>query len=101
GGEQAVTHTDWSPLARFPAVAVVPDRDEAGRHFALLVAATLRRQAPTQAVHIVDLPGLPPKGDIVEWIAAVGTADAFRGILAATPETAELEAIEDDDDPCR
>jgi len=49
-------------------VAILPDNDEPGRKHARDVALSLRGIA-TQ-VKVVDLPGLPKKGDVSDWLAA-------------------------------
>ena len=106
GGEQAIKQTDWAPLARFASVAIVVDNDPAGEKFGRLVAAGLKAQSPDQSIKIVRLPNLPPKGDIVEWIAAGGTAEQFRQVVEQLPD-ARVEPVqitaasEAEDDPHR
>src|SRR5262249_36916577 len=53
-------------------VVIIPDNDEAGRRHARQVAAAL--QGIAASVTILELPGLPEKGDVSDWIAAGGTA---------------------------
>src|SRR5262249_11093150 len=48
------------------AVYILPDNDEPGRKHAQLVARNLDPVA--RSVRIVELPGLPPKGDIKQWL---------------------------------
>jgi putative DNA primase/helicase len=52
-------------FAGFDAV-ILPDNDDAGYKHAREVAATLRRVAAS--VRILELPGLPPKGDVSDWL---------------------------------
>src|SRR4051812_20469127 len=54
-------------------VLVLPDNDDAGREHARKVAASLHGVADSVAV--LDLPDLPPKGDVSDWLARGGTAD--------------------------
>jgi hypothetical protein len=54
-------------------VIILPDNDEKGREHAEHVAASLRGIAAS--VRILDLPGLPEKGDVLDWAAAGGTAE--------------------------
>ncbi len=90
GGEKAMEHTDWSPVLRFRTVAIVVDNDPAGEAFGLIMAAKLRRLKSGADVRIVKLPDLPPKGDVVEWIAAGGTRNRFLEIRESTqPVTAK------------
>lgn len=48
-------------------VVVIPDNDDAGRNHCDLVALSLKDVA--QSVRICELPNLPPKGDVSDWIA--------------------------------
>jgi hypothetical protein len=48
----------------------LPDNDAEGRVYAQTVAGILTRLSPPAEVRIVELPGLPPKGDCVEWLEA-------------------------------
>lgn len=49
-------------------VFILPDNDDPGRTHAAKVAKSVQPLAAS--VKIVDLPGLPPKGDVVDWVAA-------------------------------
>lgn len=84
-GALAAGSADWSPLAGKD-VVLLPDNDEPGLRYADEVAAQLANLVPPATVRIVELPGLPDKGDVVDWIADSGDA---------TPEMLrrELEAI--------
>lgn len=64
-------------------VAIIPDNDELGRTHASLVALSVHKVA--KVVKIVHLEGLPPKGDVSDWLANGGTAEQLREIIAATP----------------
>lgn len=68
-GSQSASQSDWTPLAG-KSVVILPDSDEPGRRYAEAVAAILGKLTPRPTVKIVELPGLPDKGDAVEWIAA-------------------------------
>ena len=98
----------WTPehAALFPegsTVGILPDNDEPGRAHAELVARTLLARGCDP--RIVELPGLPPKGDIVEYLEAGGTRDDVLMMvdrapswkppeLEAEPETEHEEKIE-------
>lgn len=60
------------------AVAILPDNDDPGREFADRARTDIAAQGG-RAV-IVELPGLPPKGDIIDW---TGTADELRALADA------------------
>jgi len=64
-------------------VIVLADNDEAGRNHAHKVALTL--QGIAASVRVVELPGLPPKGDVSDWLAAGGTKDELGRLVEATP----------------
>jgi hypothetical protein len=91
GGSQAATKADWRPLAG-KEVWILPDNDAPGRKYADTVAAILGRLAPAPVVRVVELPGLPEGGDIVEWIDAHGDAaepDAMRAEIEALAQVVE------------
>ena len=62
-------------------VVIVPDNDEPGRKHAQDVAQKLADHAAT--LKILDLPNLPAKGDISDFLAAGGKLEA---LAAAAPE---------------
>jgi hypothetical protein len=69
-------------LARFfddRDVVVLPDLDEQGSDHAAKVARSLRGHA--RLVRIVNLPDLPPKGDIVDWVADGNTLDDLLRVV--------------------
>ncbi|MBN2326729.1 MAG: DUF3987 domain-containing protein [Candidatus Omnitrophica bacterium] len=81
-------------------VVIIPDNDDEGRKHAEQVARNLLDEA--LSVKVLSLPGLPPKGDAVEWFAAGGTAEELQRLAAKCPEwdptEAEAEEIEIDVD---
>jgi hypothetical protein len=69
-GAQGARKTHWEPLSGRN-VVILPDNDSDGRdQYARTVTALLLKLSPQAKVKIVELPGLPPKGDCVEWIEA-------------------------------
>lgn len=62
-------------------VYILPDNDDPGRKFAHMAASTIHRVA--KETKIVTLPGLPEKGDAVEWIEMGGTAKALSELCQA------------------
>lgn len=60
-------------------VVILPDNDNPGRKFAETVKAAVEGVGGSAC--ILDLPGLPPKGDIIDW---KGTADDLRALTAKT-----------------
>lgn len=67
-------------------VVILSDNDTPGRKHAEQVARTLAARGCR--VKVVDLPGLPPKGDVSDWLAAGGTRDKLLALAEAAPEWA-------------
>lgn len=65
-------------------VYILPDNDQVGCEHAESVCRALRGKA--RSVRIVDLPDLPPKGDIIDWIRAGGTRERLLRLVGAAPE---------------
>jgi hypothetical protein len=61
---------EMSALLTGADVVIVPDNDESGRNHAAVVASALRGHAAR--VRVLELPGLAPKGDVSDWLAAGG-----------------------------
>lgn len=107
----ATSHTDWrAEYAEHVVgrnVIILPDNDDAGKTQAA-DAAKLVKAARGRPV-IIDLPDLPPKGDIIDWrgsredlarLVADATADApinkpafMRGITAAALMAKQFEPV--------
>lgn len=64
-------------------VAILPDNDDAGRDHARAIAKNLAPVA--RRVRVVELPGLPVKGDVSDWLAAGGTKEQLEALVAAAP----------------
>jgi replicative DNA helicase len=72
----------WLPeyceqLSKFDCVVIVPDNDKPGREHAKKVGRSLKDMNDAQEVRILELPGLPEKGDVSDWLDAGGMADEF------------------------
>jgi AAA domain/Zinc-binding domain of primase-helicase len=61
-------------------IVILPDNDEAGRKQRDRTGRSLGAAAAT--VRVLELPGLPPKGDIIDWANAGGTADQLHELIA-------------------
>jgi hypothetical protein len=77
----------WAPYFEGRPVVVLPDNDEPGRDHAAKVAESMVDVAAE--IRVVDLPNLPAKGDVSDWLAAGHTADELRDLIRATPATAK------------
>ena len=65
-------------------VVILPDNDQTGRKHAAAVARSLHGKAA--GVKVLELPGLPPKGDVSDWLAAGHDAEELRALIAEAPE---------------
>ncbi|OJW10324.1 MAG: hypothetical protein BGO49_07185 [Planctomycetales bacterium 71-10] len=89
-GAKSPHKTDWSQLAGRK-VVILPDADDAGERYAASVTALLQALNPPAEVRIVRLPGLPPKGDVEQFIQAGGTAEKLWELIEAAP----TESVDD------
>jgi putative DNA primase/helicase len=93
----------YAELLRGRHVAIIPDNDDAGRDHARQVACSLHGVAAS--VRVVELPGVPDKGDASDFLAAGGTLDQLRELAGKTPEwtppAEDVEVNEAVDDPHR
>lgn len=64
-------------------VIIIPDNDKAGAEHAYMVACKLRNVATS--IRIIDLPDLPEKGDVSDWLKAGGTKEMLVNICKAAP----------------
>jgi hypothetical protein len=60
-------------------VVILPDNDPAGRLHVDAVGMSLSEVGTS--VRVLDLPGLPPKGDIIDWAAAGGTPEQLHALI--------------------
>ena len=67
-------------------VAILPDNDDPGRQYA--EDAALACHAAGLQVKVVTLPGLPPKGDVVDFLEAGGTKADLRQAIQDAPRYA-------------
>lgn len=65
-------------------VVLLPDNDEPGRKHAENVAQSLNGFAAS--VKVVELPGLPPKGDVSDWLQAGHTVEDLHGLVEQAQE---------------
>ena len=98
-GSQSASKSDWTPLAG-KRVVILPDNDDPGQKYAAQLTTILMTLNPPAVVQVVDLPGLPKGGDMVEWLAAQpdpddhdAVCDAMLSLIeAAEPITADVPA---------
>ncbi len=75
---------EFSPWLAGRPVVILPDNDDPGRRHAEQVARSVSPHAAS--VKVVELPGLPEKGDVIDWLAAGHTAEELLELVAAWPE---------------
>jgi putative DNA primase/helicase len=71
----------FGEMLRGRRVAVIPDNDEPGRKHARAVAASCSGKAAD--VRLVELPGLPDKGDVSDYLDAGGTPKRLLALVEA------------------
>src|SRR5579885_1521497 len=76
-------------------IVILPDNDAPGRKHAAAVAEQLLPVATS--LRIVELPGLPAKGDVTDWKQAGGTLEQFLALVSEAPplDAAGLAALKD------
>lgn len=75
---------EYSEALRDRGVVILPDNDDPGRGHAETVAQALSGAA--RSVKVLELPGLPEKGDVSDWVDAGGTVEELRRLVDAAPE---------------
>lgn len=68
GGADAAAGSDWSPLSGRVCVYLLPDNNSPGKRYIDNIATILRALDIPPEIIVVQLPGLPDGGDIVDWI---------------------------------
>jgi hypothetical protein len=83
---------DYSTFLRGADVILLPDNDNAGFEHVQKVGASLSGIA--KRVRVLLLPGLLPKGDIINWADAGGTADQLRALIETAQDWAPAVATD-------
>lgn len=80
-------------------VVILPDNDHPGREHAKQVTTAITTAAPA-SLKILELPGIPEKADVFDWLAAGGRREDLERLVDATdpekvkgPEKFRLELI--------
>jgi hypothetical protein len=81
-------------------IVILPDNDEPGRKHAEKVARMIHGIA--KSVKVIELPGLPEKGDVSDWIESGGTKEALQKLIDQgdvwMPETDDQDEDEADNE---
>jgi hypothetical protein len=76
----------YTEALRGKAVFIIPDNDDEGRKHAQKVARELQGRA--KSIRLIALPGLPPKGDVSDFLQAIGDPDTAAERLSTMAEGA-------------
>lgn len=74
---------DYSASLAGAHVVILPDNDDPGRKHCQRAGTDIAKRAAS--VRVIELSGLPPKGDVSDWLKAGGTADDLRRLTDAAP----------------
>ena len=74
---------EYAEFLRGRDVVILPDNDKPGQDHAATIAASLVGAA--SRVRMLKLPGLPAKGDIIDWLHAGGTKEQLLALAEQTP----------------
>lgn len=85
GGTGAGWKADYSRLLAGRRLVVLPDNDPVGLEHGETVVGSLVRHGAA-AVRIVELPGLPPKGDVVDFLKQCDLTAELGRIIRGIPE---------------
>lgn len=78
-------YPEYNEYFRGKEVVILPDNDHPGRNHAQNIASNLRGIA--KSIKIVELPGLPEKGDITDWVNIPGNdKEKLLRTIATTDE---------------
>jgi hypothetical protein len=74
---------EYSEQLRGRNVVIIPDNDDAGHMHSDKIACSLAGIAAS--VKVVELPDLPPRGDVSDYLDAGNTLEALRVLINAAP----------------
>ena len=86
-GKWTDDHTEQLRAAGVKRVSILPDQDTPGQAHAKSVARSCI--AAGLSAKIVQLPDLPSKGDVSDWLDAGGTVEQLHELVQSTPEWAD------------
>jgi hypothetical protein len=75
---------EFAPYFANRNVVVIPDNDPAGLKHGITVCASLK--PGVASLKLLELPDLPPKGDVSDWLDAGNTIDELGRLAHACPE---------------
>ncbi len=87
GGSNAAHKSDWRPLLDCKKIYLLPDNDVTGQAYMTSVASILNRED----LVLVDLPELPDKGDVIDWLQARIEFDGYHDSPFVKASRSEFE----------
>jgi putative DNA primase/helicase len=78
-GQKSKWREEYNEAFKARKVIILPDNDEAGKSHAQHIAASLK--SFTSFVKIIELPGLPTKGDVSDWINYGGSVEKLIRLI--------------------
>lgn len=78
--------THYSQTLAGADLVIIPDNDDPGRAHAAAVKQSCRQHAAR--IRVLELPDLPEKGDVSDWLDAGGTPDRLEYLTGKTSEQA-------------
>jgi hypothetical protein len=84
---------EYSESLRGAGAVILPDNDDPGRNHVREVIRSLG-EVPKE-IRLVELPALPPKGDVSDWLATGKTREDLKRLVSETPPLTKdaLEAL--------
>lgn len=68
------------------AAIILPDQDETGAAHGVAVGASLKARGQVLELKRLDLPDLPEKGDVADWLDAGGQIDELIALAQSAPQ---------------
>jgi hypothetical protein len=95
GGAHQRWDESYAEYFRGRNVAIIPDNDRPGRAHAYKIARAL--QVSAKDARIVDLPGVPSGGDLVEYVQAGGTRESLTALYEGASPFHEWSLEQEED----
>ena len=90
-GSNAAQKSDWMQLKGRP-VVILRDNDKGGERYGADICEILFDQDPDATVRVLTLPGVPPKGSIIEFVKPLGECiDPSGAILDVVAKTRPID----------
>ncbi len=97
GGGARKWRIDYNKALAHRDLTILPDKDASGRDHTIDVARSVLGIA--KSVRIVELPGLAPKGDVSDWVAAGGSKEQLTALAGAVKPLTALDLPESSPSP--